>query len=178
MPVWPCRSPKTCNASPGTRPYTWQEIGEIIASPVPDGVPNLQAEVARLMINDSSQINNSKPDDPRREVLIALRDRIIPTVSDGRNPKMTIHRALSFSDEQDFDRLLKKLLAVDENNESWYSAKPGFLVDSWNNNRETIQNYSNKRYSIILRMVKYKSRRRIDGLYKHIRTDKYAATRI
>lgn len=156
----------------GTRPYTWQEIGEIIASPVPDGVPNLQAEVARLMINDSSQINNSKPDDPRREVLIALRDRIIPTVSDGRDPRMTIHRALSFSDEQKFKGVLQKLLAVDENNESWYSVLPGFLVDSWNNNRETIQNYSNKRYSIILHMVKYKSRRRIDGLYKHIRTDK------
>ena len=159
----------------GTRPYTWQEIGEIIASPVPDGVPNLQAEVARLMINDSSQINNSKPDDPRREVLIALRDRIIPTVSDGRDPKMTIHRALSFSDEQKFKGVLQKMLAVDENNESWYSVLPGFLVDSWNNNRETIQNYSNKRYSIILHMVKYKSRRRIDGLYKHIRTDKQTA---
>lgn len=156
----------------GTRPYTWQEIGEIIASPVPDGVPNLQAEVARLMINDSSQINNSKPDDPRREVLIALRDRIIPTVSDGRDPKMTIHRALSFSDKQKFKGVLQKMLAVDENNESWYSPRPGFLVDSWNNNQATIQRYANKRYSIILHMNKYHSRRRIDGLYKHIRTDK------
>ena len=156
----------------GTRPYTWQEIGEIITMPGPDGVPCLQAEVARLAINDNSQLNKSKANDPRRPVLIALRDRIIPTVSDGSDPKMTIHRALSFHDEKDFNGVLQSLLAVDGNNESWYRPLPGFLVDSWNNNQATIQRYANKRYSIILHMNKYHSRRRIDGLYKHIRTDK------
>ena len=156
----------------GTRPYTWQEIGEIITMPGPDGVPNLQAEVARQAINDNSQLNKSKANDPRRPVLIALRDRIIPTVSDGSDPKMTIHRALSFSDEKKFNTVLQSLLAVDGNNESWYRPLPGFLVDSWNNNQATIQRYANKRYSIILHMNKYHSRRRIDGLYKHIQTDK------
>lgn len=156
----------------GTRPYTWQEIGAIITMIGPDGVPSLQAEVARQAINNNADLNKSAPDDPRRPVLIALRDRIIPTVSDGSDPKMTIHRALSFADEKDFNGVLKKLLAVDANNESWYKPLTGFLVDSWNNNQATIHRYANKRYSIILHMNKYRSRRRIDGLYKHIRTDK------
>lgn len=156
----------------GTRPYTWQEIGEIITMEGPDGVPNLQAEVARQAINNNADLNKSAPDDPRRPVLIALRDRIIPTVSDGSDPKMTIHRALSFSDEVKFNTVLQSLLAVDANNESWYRSLPGFIVDSWNNNQATIHRYAHKRYSIIFHMNKYHSRRRIDGLYKHIRTDK------
>lgn len=93
--------------------------------------------------------------DPRRPVLIALRDRIIPTVSDGSDPKMTIHRALSFSDEVKFNTVLQSLLAVDANNESWYRSLSGFLVDSWNNNQATIYRYANKRYSIIFHMNKY-----------------------
>ena len=124
------------------------------------------------MINDNSRINTSSPDDPRRPVAEMLRDRIIPTVSDGSNPKMTIHRALSFSDEKNFRGTLQKILAVDEHNESWYRALPGFVVDSWNNNQATIYRYASKRYSIILHMKKYRSRRRIDGLYKYVKTDK------
>ena len=156
----------------GSRPYAWDEIGEIITAKGPDGVPNLQEEIARQMINDSSQINTSPANDPRRPVAEMLRDRIIPTVSDGSDPKMTIHRALSFSDELKFNAVLQKILAVDEHNESWYHALPGFVVDSWNNNQATIYRYANRRYSIILHMKKYKSRRRIDGLYKHVKTDK------
>lgn len=156
----------------GSRPYPWDEIGKIITAKGPDNVPNLQEEIARQMINDNSRINTSAPNDPRRAVAETLRDRIIPTVSDGSNPKMTIHRALSFSDEKNFRGTLQKILAVDEHNESWYRALPGFVVDSWNNNQATIYRYANRRYSIILHMKKYRSRRRIDGLYKYVRTDK------
>jgi len=156
----------------GSRPYPWNEIGKIITAKGPDNVPNLQEEIARQMINDNSRINTSAPNDPRRPVAEMLRDRIIPTVSDGSNPKMTIHRALSFSDEKNFRGTLQKILAVDEHNESWYRALPGFVVDSWNNNQATIYRYASKRYSIILHMKKYRSRRRIDGLYKYVKTDK------
>ena len=68
--------------------------------------------------------------------------------------------------------VLQKIFAVDEHNESWYRALPGFVVDSWNNNQATIYRYANRRYSIILHMKKYRSRRRIDGLYKYVETDK------
>lgn len=156
----------------GSRPYPWDEIGKIITAKGADGVPNLQEDIARQMINDNSRINTSAPNDPRRPVAEMLRDRIIPTVSDGSNPKMTIHRALSFSDEKNFRGTLQKILAVDEHNESWYRALPGFVVDSWNNNQATIYRYASKRYSIILHMKKYRSRRRIDGLYKYVKTDK------
>lgn len=156
----------------GSRPYPWDEIGKIITAKGADGVPNLQEDIARQMINDNSRINTSAPNDPRRAVAEMLRDRIIPTVSDGSNPKMTIHRALSFSDEKNFRGTLQKILAVDEHNESWYRALPGFVVDSWNNNQATIYRYANRRYSIILHMKKYRSRRRIDGLYKYVKTDK------
>lgn len=156
----------------GSRPYPWNEIGKIITTKGPDNVPNLQEEIARQMINDNSRINTSAPNDPRRAVAETLRDRIIPTVSDGSNPKMTIHRALSFSDELKFNAVLQKIFAVDEHNESWYRALPGFVVDSWNNNQATIYRYANRRYSIILHMKKYRSRRRIDGLYKYVKTDK------
>ena len=156
----------------GSRPYPWDEIGKIITAKGSHKVPNLQEDIARQMINDNSQINTSAPDDPRRPVAEMLRDRIIPTVSDGSDPKMTIHRALSFSDELKFNAVLKKILAVDEHNKSWYRALPGFVVDSWNNNQATIYRYANRRYSIILHMKKYRSRRRIDGLYKHVKTDK------
>lgn len=156
----------------GSRPYPWDEIGKIITAKGPDKVPNLQEDIARQMINDSSQINKSAPNDPRRAVAEALRDRIIPTVSDGSDPKMTIHRALSFSDVNDFQKAVQSILSVDENNRSWYRPRNGFVVDSWNNNQATIYRYASKRYSIILHMKKYRSRRRIDGLYKHVKTDK------
>jgi len=156
----------------GSRPYSWDEIGKIITAKGSDGVPNLQEDIARQMINDSGQINKSAPNDPRRPVAETLRDRIIPTVSDGSNPKMTIHRALTFSNEEKFYRTLQSILAVDENNHSWYRPRNGFEVDSWNNNQATIYRYASKRYSIILHMKKYRSRRRIDGLYKYVKTDK------
>ena len=156
----------------GSRPYPWDEIGKIITAKGADGVPNLQEDIARQMINDSGQINKSAPNDPRRAVAETLRDRIIPTVSDGSNPKMTIHRALTFSNEEKFYRTLQSILAVDEKNHSWYRPRNGFVVDSWNNNQATIYRYASKRYSIILHMKKYRSRRRIDGLYKYVKTDK------
>ncbi len=156
----------------GSRPYPWDEIGKIITAKGSDGVPNLQEDIARQMINDSSQINKSAPDDPRRAVAEMLRDRIIPTVSDGSNPKMTIHRALSFSDVNDLKKALQTILSVDSENNSWYRPRSGFVVDSWNNNQATIYRYASKRYSIILHMKKYRSRRRIDGLYKYVKTDK------
>lgn len=154
----------------GTRKYDWQEIGKIITMPGPDGVPNYQAEVARQAINDSGQINYAAPDDPRRAVLLTLRERIIPTVSDGSDPGMTIHRALSYSDEKQFCVVLNRMLK-----NGAYTPKAGFVVDSWNNNQATIYAYTKKRYSIILHMEKYQSRRRIDGLYKYIKTDKQKA---
>lgn len=153
----------------GTRRCHHTEIGAVITARGEDGAPNLLEDAAVSAINDSSVINKSAPDDPRRLALTMLRDRIIPTVSDGSDPNMQLNRALSFSNVQEFNKLLDRLSIPQEGeSDTWYRPRPGYVVDSWNNNELTVHRFANKRYSIILHMNKYHSRRRIDGLYPYL----------
>lgn len=139
----------------GTRRCHHTEIGAVITAKGEDGTPNLLEDAAVSAINDSSVINKSAPDDPRRLALTMLRDRIIPTVSDGRDPKMQLNRALSFSKVEHFKTMLDKLLIPRKGErDTWYSPRSGYVVDSWNNNELTVHRFANKRYSIILHMNK------------------------
>ncbi len=81
-----------------------------------------------------------------------------------RKSKMQLNRALSFSKVEHFKTMLDKLLIPRKGErDTWYSPRSGYVVDSWNNNELTVHRFANKRYSIILHMNKYHSRRRIDG---------------
>lgn len=148
----------------GTRPYDWSEIGKVITTPLPAGIPQMQAEAARNWITDSSRFDDDTLGLDAKEDITRLFGRINPiTSADGDR----VSRALSFSDRDKFNRMIKGL--EESGIYKPLSYKP---ADSWTANESAIDMYASKKYSVVLRCDEYKSRRRIDGLYNHIVSDK------
>lgn len=94
-----------------------------------------------------------------------LVNRIAPTAS-GDADGGPISRALWLRTAEKAQDVLDRL------EKGVYSFRPGYIGDCWNNNELTVRRYAKGRTNIILRCSNYRSRRRIDGLYKYLRIDK------
>lgn len=98
-----------------------------------------------------------------------LLDRINPVTADGNSPKDTIHRALHFGSLKNFVAV-KKMLDNPRPGETaaFYTAQPNVMGESWSNNEATANRFADKKNNIILHCSKYKSRKRIDGIYRQV----------
>lgn len=160
----------------GTKPYPWDAIGRIISAPNPVA-GNLQLQAFQLWTKDSSKfrdvVRGTRVKGLSLDVVqdcARLFARIQPTAS---HEGGAVHRALAFSDERDFQDLVNRLTHIgkDENGQPldapYYTTRPGTIAESWNNNTKTTRDYADKKFNIILHCNKYRSRRRIDGIYPH-----------
>ena len=165
----------------GTRPYGWQDIGRIISAPNPAS-GNRQLDAFELWTHDSSKFRDAalgraeKNADVTLDVVedaARLFRRINPIASDGSDPDKALHRALGFKNEKQLKNVLDSLTCTGRDNEgnmmdaTYYTARSGSIAESWNNNMKTTREYANKKFNVILHCNKYRSRRRIDGIYKH-----------
>ena len=165
----------------GTRPYGWQDIGRIISAPNP-AIGNRQLDAFELWTHDSSKFRDAalgraeKNADVTLDVVedaARLFRRINPIASDGSDPDKALHRALGFKNEKQLKNVLDSLTCIGRDNEgnmmdaTYYTARSGSIAESWNNNMKTTREYANKKFNVILHCNKYRSRRRIDGIYKH-----------
>lgn len=154
----------------GTRAYDWNKIGDVITSPLPAGMRNYQLEALGDWVHDSSLFRRSNPAAPKnigldeKEDMIRLVNRINPVSSEegGR-----VSRALSMSDENKFKALVD---AIESSGE--YGLRPGTIAESWTKSEQTVQEFARKNYSIVLECDDYVSRKRIDGLYDIINSNK------
>ncbi len=159
----------------GTRSARWDEIGPMIAGPLSPaaraaGVEQRQKRAVEMWCQDSGKF---APDAhgkgaatlDEKEDLARLVNRIVPTVS-GDEDGGPISRALRFRTAEQAQAILSRLL------QGTYSCRPGYIGESWNNNELTVRRYAKGQTNIILRCSNYRSRRRIDGLYKYLRIDK------
>lgn len=167
----------------GTRPYGWQDIGRIISAPNP-AIGNRQLAAFELWTHDSSKFRDAalgraeKNADVTLDVVedaARLFRRINPIASDGSDPAKALHRALGYSDPNEFRKMCDRLTKIDRDangnmlDATYYTTRPGTIAESWNNNMKTTREYANKTFNIILHCNKYRSRRRIDGIYPHAR---------
>lgn len=145
----------------GSRPYEWDEIGRIISTPNKAGVPLYQAQAIRDWVEDSSvYAPNGSAGLDAREDMIRLIERIMPTSSrDGG----TIFRGLKSSTAQERDAKLRTF-----QDQGFYSARPGFISESWTPKATMADEYGRSNYPIIVRCDNYATRKRIDGLYRHV----------
>lgn len=158
----------------GTRPYPWDQIAPVISAPNPVA-GNLQLDAWQLWTQDSSLFRRVALGEKIPGISLdtvedcaRLFQRIEPTTSQEGGE---VHRALGFSNQKKFMEALESLTAIgrDDNGHlqdaTYYTARKGTIAESWTNNPRAIPLFANKKYNIILHCKKYRSRRRIDGLY-------------
>lgn len=108
----------------GSRPYAWEEIGDVITAPLPAGIQNYQAQALRHWVEDHTAFQGDpvhedfKAGWDEREDLARLFKRIIPENSQSLDT--TLYRGGHFPEEviQSF---------VDKG----YRCRDGKLADSW-----------------------------------------------
>lgn len=159
----------------GTRSARWDEIGPMIAGPLSAaaraaGVEQRQKRAVEMWCQDSRKFAPEAKGFgaatlDQREDMTRLVNRIVPTAS-GDEDGGPISRALSFRTAEKAQAVLDRL------EKGVYSCRPGYIGESWNNNELTVRRYAKGQTNIILRCSNYRSRRRIDGLYKYLRIDK------
>ncbi len=151
----------------GTRPCSWREAGRVIAADLPAGISNRQLAACRRWVEDSSSFGRGgeAPPDMRGGHGAAHRadraggvgrrgrqhDLLRPALL--RRKGLPIHAALAGGG----GRLRRP---------------PGTLGESWTNNSLTVQRFASKKNNIILTCPKYRSRRRIDGIYSFLQANK------
>lgn len=92
--------------------------------------------------------------------MIRLIERIVPMSSrDGG----TIFRGLKSSTAQERDAKLRTF-----KDQGYYSARPGYISESWTTKTAMADEYGRSNYPIIVRCDNYATRKRIDGLYRHV----------
>lgn len=155
----------------GTRPYPPERIGQVITAPLPEGVGHLQAEAFRQWILDSRAFappdaDAGVPPVPlnMKEDLIRLVQRIEPIAKRGKEDKSaeTLMRGLRSDSESARDEWLKRI------KKHGYSARTGYVAESWSPSMRTAHEFSSSPAPMVLVCESYRSRKRIDGIYRHV----------
>ncbi len=142
----------------GTRPYAWDELGDVITAPNSAGVPLLQAEASKRWFENSEQFKRGHPRyDP--EMTEAMRNVISRTIPSVQNEGEFFWRGMGFKTEKERDEYLDLIQKVGK-----HFARQDRLAESWSSSDRTAQDYSQKN-GVILVCHKSHSMRRIDGLY-------------
>lgn len=151
----------------GTRPYDWDAVGKVITADLPDGIPQMQAKAWRDWVADSDRFRADHEDGvglDEIEDAIRLFSRINPVTSSQSG--QTIYRGLSKATARERDDLLKAIM------DTGYKARAGYIGESWSPSEANAKRYAagqdGEGYGIIIECTRYKSRRRIDGLYREI----------
>lgn len=155
----------------GTKPYRWDEIGEVITAPLPASFDNYQAKAFEKWIRNSDAYAPPGTDTniPRAgldeiEDMNRLINRIEPTEKNGRDDRTedTMLRGLNLTSEDGRAELLKRI------KRNGYGARPGYIAESWSGTMRTAKEFSAGKAPMILVCEKYRSRKRIDGIYRHV----------
>ena len=155
----------------GTKVYRWDEIGAVITAPLPDGFEHYQAEAFEKWIDNSDAYAPPSADTniPRAgldeiEDMNRLIDRIAPTEKNDREDRAedTMLRGLSLTSEEGRAELLKRI------KRDGYSARHGYIAESWSVTMRTAKEFSAGVAPMILVCEKYRSRKRVDGIYRHV----------
>lgn len=149
----------------GTKPYDYKAIGKIIAAPLPGGIQNYQKTALQDWVIDSDKFAQKTKDEDtgigldEKEDLVRLFERIKPvTDREGKDP---VYRGLNFNNKEERDNLVETFKS------NGYGARKGFIAESWANNPYAANKYAKEnKYGIVLETVSYKSRKRIDSLYR------------
>lgn len=155
----------------GSRPYAWNDIGRVISTPNLLGIPLYQANAFRQWTLDSRafappEAETGVPTVSRdtKEDMIRLINRIEPVQKNGATDKSaeTVLRGLKNASEDAREDLLKRI----RNN--GYGARPGYIAESWTPSMRTASEFSASSAPVILVCSKYRSRKRIDDIYRHV----------
>lgn len=153
----------------GTRPYPPEEIGRVITAPLPNGFENRQAQVADKWIDDNTYLypekDGGKATQDEREDFMRLRDRITPTEKNGESDKSaeTVYRGLTRDNESKREEMVHKI------RREGYGAREGYMAESWTTSTTAAEHFADSPAPVVLVCNKYKNRKRIDGLYDHLR---------
>lgn len=157
----------------GTRPYKWDEIGDVLTTPNKAGIPLLQLEAAQEWMEDSRRFAPPPADKPlkvnpvsldMKEDFIRLVNRIEPTSSEEGGE--TVMRGLKQNSETERDRFLQQIMA------NGYGARDGYIAESWTNTETAARDYAKSTAPMVLVCRSYKNRKRFDGLYKVLETNR------
>lgn len=155
----------------GTKPCKWDEVGEVITAPLPNGFDNDQARAFEKWIRDSDAYAPPSADTkvPRAsldeiEDMNRLIKRIEPTEKNGRDDSTedTMLRGLNLTSEAARAELLKNI------KRNGYGARPGYIAESWGVSMRTAREFSAGKAPMVLVCEKYRSRKRVDGIYRHV----------
>lgn len=155
----------------GTRPYPPDKIGQVITAPLPEGIPHLQKEAFRQWIADSRAFGPPDADSGVRPVSLDMKEdmarlieRIEPVQKNGAEDKNaeTLMRGLQHGTEAARNELLELI------KKNGYGARPGYLAESWTPSVRTAKEFSSSPAPMALVCEKYQSRKRIDGIYRHV----------
>ena len=142
----------------GTKPYSPQEIGEIIAAPLPNGLKNKQLIAYRDWVEDSGNFDGDHPAvglDEKEDVARLFRRITCAESSE------TIYRALSWGDTGGMDELER---LIDKN--GFYTPKPGKVADSFSASPSNTEYFAGKHnYQMVIVCTKHKTARDIRPLY-------------
>ncbi|MFI3244118.1 MAG: hypothetical protein R3Y56_07695 [Akkermansia sp.] len=157
------RTVRLCDPN-GTRPYSWDEIGDVITAPNAANVPQLQADAAREFFRDSRAFapegakgNVQKVSKTTKAAFIDLVERI-ESINDTQCG--TIMRGLDIP-ENEQAAFLESIKA------NGYGARPGYIAESWSSGTSTAHRYAGSK-GIVLVCPKYQNRKRVDGLYQKL----------
>ena len=155
----------------GTKPYRWDEIGEVITAPLPASFDNYQAKAFEKWIRNSKSF---APPDKRDgappagldeiEDMNRLINRIEPTEKNGRDDRTedTMLRGLKNESEDARAEFLKRI------KKDGYGVRDGFIAESWSGTMRTAREFSSSAAPMVLVCEKYRSRKRVDGIYRHV----------
>lgn len=156
----------------GTRSARWDEIGPMIAGPLSPaaraaGVEQRQKRAVEMWCQNSGAFRGAGAATlDEKEDLARLVNRIVPTAF-GDEDGGPISRAMHFQ-----SAAAARVVLVNLEQYGTYSARSGSIGDSWNNNELTVRRYAKGHTNVVLRCSRYRSRRRIDGLYQYLKIDK------
>lgn len=154
----------------GTKPCKWDEVGKVISAPLPEKFKNNQLHAFEKWILDSRAY---APPDKREGVPPAslnefedmnrLIQRIEPTTKKGEDDKSepAMLRGLTNPSEE---ARLQFLRSIRKNG---YGVRPGFIAESWGVSMRTAKEFSASAAPMVLVCQQYRSRKRIDGIYRH-----------
>ena len=154
----------------GQKEYEWNEVGKVISALLPEGFENYQLRAFEKWILNSDAYAPPDADTkfPRAsldeiEDMNRLIRRIIPTQKEGSDDKSqaTMLRGMKHKSPEaraNFLSFIKK---------KGYGVRPGYIAESWGVSMRTAKEFSAGEAPMVLVCEKYRSRKRIDGIYRH-----------
>lgn len=154
----------------GQKEYEWNEVGKVISAPLPEGFENYQLRAFEKWVLNSDAYAPPDADTkfPRAsldeiEDMNRLIRRIIPTQKEGADDKSqaTMLRGMKNKSPEaraNFLSFIKK---------KGYGVRPGYIAESWGVSMRTAKDFSAGEAPMVLVCEKYRSRKRIDGIYRH-----------